>query len=60
MSTALAQFSELAVRQMTVVEILNVEISMQFFRTPSLDWTGISLKVRRMGKRFANWKTNCI
>lgn len=33
---------------------------MQFFRTASWDWTVISLKVRKMGKRFANWKKKCI
>lgn len=34
--------------------------AMQFFRIASWDWTGISLKVRRMGKRFANWNKNYI
>lgn len=36
------------------------KFAMQFFRTASQDWTGISLKVRRMDKRFANWRKNCI
>lgn len=36
------------------------KFAMQFFRIASWDWTGISFKVRRMGKRFANWKKNCI
>lgn len=40
MFTALAQFSELSVRQMTVVEILNVEICYAIFQNCflGLDW----------------------
>lgn len=36
------------------------KFGMQLFGTASQDWTGISLKVRKMDKRFASWEKNYI
>lgn len=58
--TALAHFQSQLLEKWLIWKYQMWKFAMKHFRTVSQNWTGISLRIREIRKRFVNWEKNYI